>query len=423
MSKSQKQNSLSEDFQSKESLFITSPDSFDDGVSRTNTSFGLRPLEHAHDEEVVPQIGSLEFVRQASWAVAAIKLFNSDENVRKVAKTPTTLANAIEALGCKLEYTYASDIFQNRRGILAFKRPASVHLWRFSDLKKKSNYVQNTYRQNVVSALRDLGLCNKDSTRFNQMQLTELGEELADCFLKDAKKILSYWVSHGSAQKNATNMDILSPDFCSKDERNVLKNALNTDVMDDENIDPGKRIRLIRLMGSIKVNDKNPWKELSKMLKKEGELGLRHVWQIENAIRFEKVKTCARALYNECANYMVKNNSNSCSFGVLSKIKSVLGAYNNLRDAIETYRRGAQYKLPAISEKNMLISSGYMDVNDTLRYLAEHEGRALIYNGNGVTKGPLLKKDGFAPVSDRIQSWGHPKLMQLDRLWRDCNGK
>ena len=53
------------------SAFITMPDTFDE-ISRTNTSFGLRELEHAHDEEVVPGIGSLEFVRQASWAVAAL---------------------------------------------------------------------------------------------------------------------------------------------------------------------------------------------------------------------------------------------------------------------------------------------------------------------------------------------------------------
>lgn len=411
-----------------ESLFITTPDSFDE-ASRTNTSFGLRPLEHAHDEEVVPKIGSLEFVRQASWAVTAIKLFVSSEKVRAVAKTPTTLANAIEALSCKLEFTYASDKFQknHRRGILAFKRPNSANLWKFNDLKKKSNYVQNTYRQNVVSALRDLGLCDDESTRFNQMQLTDVGNSLAENFLNaqlyDVKNILSHWVCNESEQKNKNYMEVLSPDFSSKGERDVLKQCLNARVLDVENTDPEKRIRLTRLMKNIAMSEKNPWVELSKMLKKEGELGSLHVLQIENAIRFEKIKDCARALYNECANYMFENNSDSCSFAVLCKMKNIKGAFEDLQKAVVLYHTAALCPLPEIGENNLLINSAYKDIKDTLHYLVEHEGRALIYNGSGVMKGPLLKKDGFAPVVEAVRKWGHPKLSQLYKLWRDCNGK
>ena len=411
----------------EESLFITTPDSFDD-ASRTNTSFGLRALEHAHDEEVVPQIGSLEFVRQASWAVAAIKLFKDNEKVRAIAKTPTMLANAIEALGSKLEFTYAASVFKakHRRGILAFNRSNSRYLWKFNDLKKKFNYVQNTYRQNVVGALQDLGLCDGGSTRFNQMQLTKLGEDLAEGFLNPqegtkTKTVLINWVSNGSEKKDRNYMEILSPDYCSKAEKNLLMQCLNARVLGGNVFDPEKRIRLIKLLETIPANEKNPWDKIRVKLK-DDKLGKYHCQQIDNAIRFEKIKNCIRNLYNECANYMSENNSNTCSFSQFYNENDIVKAYESFRKAVEMYRNNAQHKLPAESQKNLLITSAYKKIEDTLRYLVEHEGRALIYNGSGVIKGSLLKKDGFLPREDSdIQNWGHPKISQLNTLWRDCN--
>lgn len=417
MKKQAKENILA-----NESLFITTPDSFDAGF-RMNTSFGLRPLEHAHDEEVVPKIGSLEFVRQASWAVGAIKLFTENEEVRAVARTPATLANAIEALGCKLEFRYHPELFQkkHRRGILAFKRPNSVNLWKFSDLKKKSSYVQNTYRQNVVSALYDLGLCDS-STRFNQMQLTDIGQSLADNFLKgqnnDLNKILSYWVCNNSEQKNKDYTELLSPDYCSSGEKNILRQCLNTF---DNDSDSQKRIRLIKSMKSITTKEKKCWNELRRLLKNGDLSGERHAHQIENAIRFEKIKNHVRALYNECTNYMFKCNSGSCSFSILCNVENIIKAYKNLKHSVETYHKAAQSKLPIVGHDNLLLNSAYQNIKNTLRYLVEHEGRALICKGDDIAKGPLLKEDGFKPIDEGTQNWGHPKLNQFYKLWRECD--
>lgn len=417
MKKQEKENILIH-----ESLFVTTPDKFDVD-SRINTSFGLRPLEYAHDEEVVPKIGSLEFVRQASWAVGAIKLFNENEDVRTIARTPTILANAIEALGCKLEFRYDRDLFEkkHRRGILAFKRPNSTNLWKFSDLKKKTSYVQNTYRQNVVSALYDLGLC-ECSTRFNQMQLTDIGDTLADNFLKkqnnDLNKILSHWVCKKSEQKNKNYTELLSPDYCSSEEKNILKQCLNT--FDNESPDPQKRIRLIKLMNSITTKEKS-WNELRIRLKNEGPSGERHMHQIENAIRFEKIKNHARALYNECANYIFKCNSDSCSFSILCNVENIVKVYWNLKNSIETYHKSARCELPVVGRNNLLLNSAYKNIENTLQYLVEHEGRALICKDNDIAKGLLLKENGFKPIDDGNRSWGHPKLNQLYNLWRECN--
>lgn len=401
------------------SAFITMPDTFDE-ISRTNTSFGLRELEHAHDEEVVPGIGSLEFVRQASWAVAALELA-SVEKIQKIKTTPAVIANAIEALGCKLQFKQQKEDYK-RRGVNAFKRPASKDLWKFDDLKKRSNYVQNTYRQNVVSALSGLEFCT-GSALYNQMKLTDLGKQLAEKFLDgqkpSARTILSNWICDDTDGRHIS-CSVLSPDYCSDDEKYIMRLCLKSDLSEGISRDAKKRIRLIDLLNLLPENPNLYQETLLKKLSESGEHGSLHAKQIENAIRFEKIKRDARALYNQCANYMVKC-SNRTLLTTLCANKDVKFAYDVVRQSILDYHNEAKCDLPHVD--NELVNKAYVNIQDTLKYLIHHEGRALSLNGSSVVKGPLLKENGFSPVTIEYEYWKHPRLGQLLNLWRDCNGK
>lgn len=418
-----------------EAIFVTTPDSFE-GVSRTNTSFDLRELEHAHDEEVVPGIGSLSYVRHATWALAAIRLFSSNTDIQEKAKVQSRVANALEALACKLQFFADPDHRDNRdRGSLAFRRPASKDLWTFDDLQRKENYVQNTFRQSVVSSLWGLGFCETGTTLFNQMKLTIDGEKIADAFLRkkttddsdvsdtlEKKKnlplVLTNWICNNT-QGNKIENSLLSAKYPTEGEKTIMKQRLLARNEADPHGDPEKRSRLIGLLQDLE-DESTYQEELLIKLKNGDDRSKRHAWQIENAIRFEQVKKDVRALYNTCGNYVFR--SNSVMLSVLCKDEEVKNAYAQFQTSILAYHKEAKVELPIVA--NELIRQGrvYLNIEETIKYLIRHEGHALSINGARVVKGPLLKEDGFAPVRIDYENWKHPRLGQLLNLWRDCNG-
>mgnify|MGYP003556375455 CR=1 FL=1 len=173
--------------QEKASPFIVPfPDSWE-SRTRIDLTFNLGSAIPFHRETTVPGIGGLRFVRQASWSVAGIQLAKSTENKKRY--RAHEIANAIEALGSKIHFVVNCKCNKEKYkylGSRAFGNDSKNHSMTFSFqcLRKSSYYVQNTYRQNIVTVLNPLRLC-KDSSFFDQMSLDENGIRLYKAFLGD----------------------------------------------------------------------------------------------------------------------------------------------------------------------------------------------------------------------------------------------
>jgi len=153
-------------------------------LSRVSLDFGLRRADRLLRELVVPEMGRIWFVRQLSWPVAALALRDELRGIANV--KASSISHGLEALGCKLAW----ETDRKGEGILgkrAFARDVDKKIWRFKELRDPRNYVRNTHRQAATRALRtEGGIGLATGARFDVLELTGIGRQLADAFLNQS---------------------------------------------------------------------------------------------------------------------------------------------------------------------------------------------------------------------------------------------
>lgn len=157
---------------------------------RMTLHFGLRGDDQSFRSLLVPQASGAWFVRQLSWAVAALQLLPDLEKRTGRASNRILVARALEALGSKLEWIDTrgeADGWRRVLGRRAFARDVDNQRWYFRDLSCKEHYVQNTRRQAAVRPMSsDRGLGLASGQRYALMSLAGSGIELAEAFAKQS---------------------------------------------------------------------------------------------------------------------------------------------------------------------------------------------------------------------------------------------
>lgn len=349
------------------SFMIPYPDCWE-SRTRIDLTFNLGDAIRYHREMTVPEIGGLRFVRQASWAVAGIYLASIKYAKRYRAHE---LANAIEALGSKIHFVIECGCDKSKYSYLgsrAFGNDSTT--FSFQNLKKSSYYVQNTYRQTIVTSLRPLNFC-KGSSFFDQMELSENGQNLCKAFFgKDkisnclVENWLEKWIFENkifniSSQKYA---DIFSPQKPSKEECDILCRSLELPVTNKQilDFDPQRRYRLIEIMNNQKILKES---DLMESLSKDSEMGQIHALQIKDAMNFNEIRFNAISLLETCAHDVKKRNGrNGCPLS--DCVASVSEKLTSLRDSCKLYlaelETHNQYNKIPVSIKNFArIFAGY----------------------------------------------------------------
>lgn len=113
--------------------FAPEPD--DDVGTRLTLDFWLRRADLFFRQLVVPELGRVWFVRQLSWPVAALHLRATPRKHGGNVPRPAVLANALEALACKLEYFHGGEARSARiLGVRAFGRDPECAVTSFGQL-------------------------------------------------------------------------------------------------------------------------------------------------------------------------------------------------------------------------------------------------------------------------------------------------
>jgi hypothetical protein len=212
--------------------------------SRIDGTLGLRRVLRASHERVVPGIGGLRFVRQASWACAAIDL---SQGLRQKASTNIRVANALEALACKLVFHSGGKVDGEEWKVRGVTRLGINHSepsqWAYPHLREPKNYVSQPIRQSTTASLTEdlgLGFVKAGPMRFNAMELSERGSDLASAFLGQRasraylRTVLTQWLSAPSAQASGKTimaardalLNTLRPGVASDDECEVVRRCL-----------------------------------------------------------------------------------------------------------------------------------------------------------------------------------------------------
>jgi hypothetical protein len=163
---------------------------------RLTLRFGLRSAWNHHRELVLPNLGSIRFVRQVSWACGAICLQQSQPEVRSLF-SKSQAAHALEALGSKaLWITNGRQVQKNLLGSRNFARDPNDSIRSAMELSRPGNYVSITWRQRTTASLKGLGFAS--GTRFNRFLLEAPGDEMTKSFLSqewDGRTGLKYWLT------------------------------------------------------------------------------------------------------------------------------------------------------------------------------------------------------------------------------------
>lgn len=380
-------------------FIIPVPESFE--FKRLALNFGLRSAQAAHRNQVVYGLGSVRYLRQISWSLAAIYLYTETMNERERRKyriNASAIAHGIEALVGKSTYfdnlQNSSEKNFNYIGVRAFTREYNEgiiderRVWSFGWLRQPGHYVHsNTFRQETTSALSDLGL-TEGSTRFNLMRLSPKGRAVAMEFVGQRigkETVLDYlanWVKAGDSLPFAINgmewaafVKALAPNNLTEKEKELYRNLFKDAVLYNG------RLLLYQRMPRCGTEE-----ALYKDLKKAGERD--YCTEIDAARCFESLQKAIRDFFLSCVEQVRKD---VCKFADLEK--ALATKIRSLRDSARAYAKFGAYAYGR-AEAARIIDSDFRGI---ISYVLDGN-RAMTLYRDSVQKGPL-----FASATDLLK--------------------
>ncbi len=364
------------------SFFIPAAESY--SSARADLFFGLRGASRFYNETVVPGIAGVRFVRQLSWSVMALGLAEQ-------IKTPrvTSIANGIEALGSKLAWRSDPSNFPFR-GKRAFNR--DPYEWSFRKLGTRQGYVQVPYRMSTVRALPQglgLGLALAGASRFNDMELSDIGRELAELTLQGRGRgnekigrFLLQWIKGDREMGNWNALtNALSPACPDNVERDIVLNCIKTVVKLPPGLpeDPDRRLRLVRFA------TQGPGTPFLSWLAGESP---EHARQVTVAEYFEAYRRALLGLYAACTKELFTLESIGLSH--LAVCPGVAGAFQILTDTARNYLKSASDCPHADAIRQAEHAAG-ADHPAFLKELVSLESRILCLVDGKVSRGGLYR--------------------------------
>lgn len=378
---------------------------------------GLNSSTRYYRELIVPWIGGVWFVRQLSWAVAGIEL------AKELSLKPAKVANAIEALACKLEWWGDPENY-NKKGQRAFARDEEDEVWSFNGLSDKTNYVQVTYRQSSVRALSGLKLTTP--ARFNTMELTGTGRDLSEAFLNQSKirGALISWLNGGDIHATGTIIEGLIS--CPNDEeKGIVKTVLRADSMDTLG-DSHRRCCLIEAFGRNTENMPALNIIKSSLLRSQGSNMQGQVDNIDAALAFDEMLECGRKTIYTCAQ-LIADKAEPLTSGLVQN-KNLSEALDTLRKAADKFQQTKGERHPdalAFAAEVLPPSAGNAE---RLTKLILRDGNILDISGQKVIEGHLFNRRRETSENNAASPEGvgteesstENKIRQLFELWGDC---
>lgn len=415
-----------------ESYFLI-PSSESYGGSRADLTFGLRRAVRYYNEIVVPGIAGVRFVRQLSWAVAALKL-----RERLAGSTQSfsamKIANGIEALGCKLSWNRDPDAY-SRRGIRAFKNNSDD--WSFKLLNDRRGYVQIPYRMSTVRALPEevgLGFTSGSSFLFNQMYLTQRGAKLAEAILEGCRvgtgnatleSFLIGWIrNERQVGKNASFARLhegLGPDVSTDLEKDTVREALKTVAILPRDLTPDPDRRLL-LIDYFRGGQK---KSLVSWLKSKNP---GHALHINVACAFDAYREALGSFYAVCTSEVAPHNK-GLSLQECTDRQSVKASFSDLEISARNYVEAAMGVCEHPDAKNSADAVLNNGVRGTLERLVMMDDRILSLEDGKICQGALFQNmrlpsseedDSESEEQSEADDLPHYRLRQLHDLLADC---
>lgn len=288
----------------------------DSPQARLRLDFGLRSAILAFNEWAVPGLGGAFFVRQLSWGSLGLLLAEEMNQPAMGAK----IAEGLEALASWTVIKEGNPGKDDRvQGKRKFKDVTELS---FAAVSEHGAYVTVPFRRATTAALSGLGFCVTAEARFNSLQLTAAGIQLAQAALNHGKagEALRNWINNPSKPRQKVYENIkfsLLPEHVSGEELDIVRTQLLADA---------RRARLASLLVQDDV--------MPSLQKSSGQLELMnkisdpvHRAQLDACFAFERLRASALQAAQKLADMI---HSEQRSWVSLANSQEVQAAFETL---------------------------------------------------------------------------------------------
>jgi len=403
-------------------------------VSRISLDFDLRAADLFFRELVVPGLGRIWFARQLSWPLAALALHEALERHGSNTPKPTAICHGIEALACKLQYAANPDQDTRSRRILgsrAFGRDENLEVWTFQQLHQRRNYVQNTHRQAATRALNvERGLGFARGSRFDLLELEQVGRDLADAFLNQPvgqggmtlRRWLVGWLRGERELPPSHNSFLLafSPEHPTREERERVQARLLDADTEGTKEAKDKRQRLASAVGrAVKMRDIE-----GDVVVRLGKAGYdQQANEVIAARAFGAVLDRARDVIVVLTSDRLGIGRRPESVSVLVKDRKLGGAIGDLRAATKNYVHKAKTaKVNEPTSRAFADAVVAADDGEAIRLVVRRAGEVLGLADGSVGRGPLFRVvDGTDEATDLADGAASIEPDRTGRTFRIAN--
>ena len=350
------------------------------GGHRRVRTLGLGAAIRAYNQAAVPGTGGLWYCKQLVLAALGIRLA-AEKHTRNI-----RMANTIEALACLLgasEDGRPDARLLGRRKLAGCSPDAS-----YKKVSSPSFYVTQPMRMGMAQPLISLGFAvgHGGSSRFNALELTEIGHILLDKALSGyrpfhttVERHLSMWIS-GETTKNNTSAlrGALSP--------LVPLGSLEIGML-VEQLNKGEGAERRR---AAMAWVRNPRRSIDWAVR-PAELTENHWNDLDAGARFFALRTAALECLDAVEEQMAKREIYTLDFQDAVSYESVAALLNEVKEKAEhviALKQATPGALDAIEFAEVLARG---TSTQTMSFLVERDGRVLVSGASGIRRGSAFE--------------------------------
>jgi len=351
----------------------------------------------------VPGMGGVSFGKQLYLSAMGVAVA---EQARKKGfqVSPIEVANAIEALGCRLSYEKSGWKQSNR--LLGITKLRNVTDLSFDNLRKRSTYVTQPMRMPTVQALPAIGLAESDWQRFNRFQLSQIGESLIEQYCNEfglvyhsqnVKEYLTTWViKKGSQISQSENLyKAISPLIkLSSKSKNEIRNLILNNGDEKHTI---RRKAIFNWAETLakQENLKSNWQSKPVALSND------HWLDLKSGAYFFATRNAALKLLDQIEIVIARSKEKKISLSEANK-EFTKGSLNIIkRDLLASATRFLQLDCDSSENKEATrFCNECLANNDTIRRLIERDGVGLQLSGENIIRGYAFKGEPHRTAND-----------------------
>ncbi len=348
---------------------------------RRSRHLELGAMVRHFNEQAVPGVAGLHFVKQVLWPLLGLKLAG------QTGRDNIPVCNAVEALACYLGYKSngwsADERLRGRSKLTSIDEPTYRRLQR--------GYVTQPMRMSTGEALRNLGLVNSENTRFSSFSINEAGEQLLQRFDFEGRLLttLKDWLEGTKIVPSRGKLvELLSPlNPAPPQARNYLRQMLNRH---------SRRKAILDWMDAF-LDEKETqcdWQYQPSYVEDD------HWRDLEGGARFFLMRDAALEVLDALERHIKGLSDQKYTLGEFIE-EPVKQALDSLNKKAEDFLKLANEGVDDIEPAREFARHCRESAPEVLHHLVERDGRVLRLQGNDILLGAA---SGAPPNPEEIAS-------------------